>query len=118
MKRQQYVWVTLLPAIWLLLCTTTASLIKLFDANPAVGFLALANKYQTALDAGQVLAPAKDLGQMQHVVMNAYTNAGLSVLFLVVVFSILFYALKVGRAAWVRSERTDKETPFQAIPDA
>ncbi|KRW62862.1 carbon starvation CstA family protein [Pseudomonas sp. TTU2014-080ASC] len=118
MKRQQYIWVTLLPAVWLLICTTVASLIKLFDTNPAVGFLALAKKYETALDAGQILAPAKDLGQMQHVIMNAYTNAGLSVLFLVVVFSILFYALKIGRAAWVNPQRTDKETPYQAAPNA
>lgn len=118
MKRQQYVWVTLLPAVWLLICTTAASLIKLFDANPAIGFLALADKYQAALDAGQILAPAKDLGQMQSVIMNAYTNATLSALFLFVVFSILFYALKVGRAAWIRPERSDKETPFQAMPDA
>jgi carbon starvation protein CstA len=114
MKRQQYIWVTLLPAVWLLICTTAASLIKLFDSNPAVGFLALANKYETALDAGQILAPAKDLGQMQHVIMNAYTNAGLSVLFLVVVFSILFYALKIGRAAWINPQRSDKETPYEA----
>ncbi|WP_438280981.1 carbon starvation CstA family protein [Pseudomonas alabamensis] len=118
MKRQRYVWVTLLPAVWLLICTTTAGLIKLFDPNPAVGFLALANKYSTALEAGQVLAPAKDIGQMQHVIFNAYTNAGLTVLFLVVVFSILFFALKVGYAALGRSERSDKETPFQALPDA
>ncbi|HSX87725.1 MAG TPA: carbon starvation CstA family protein [Pseudomonas sp.] len=117
MKRQRYVWVTLLPAVWLLICTTAASLIKLFDANPAVGFLALANKYGTAMDAGQILAPAKDIGQMQHVIMNAYTNAGLTVLFLAVVFSILFYALKVGRAAWIKQERSDKELPFEAIPD-
>jgi len=118
MKRQQYVWVTLLPAVWLLICTTVASLIKLFDANPAVGFVALANKYETALAAGQVLAPAKDLGQMQNVIMNAYTNAGLTVLFLVVVFSILLYSLKVGRAAWVRAERSDKEMPFESMPNA
>jgi len=118
MKRQQYVWVTLLPAVWLLICTTAASLIKLFDANPAIGFLALAKKYEAALASGQILAPAKDLGQMQNVIMNAYTNATLSVLFLVVVFSILFYALKVGRAAWIRPQRSDKETAFQAQPDA
>ena len=118
MKRQRYVWVTLVPAVWLLICTTAASLIKLFDANPAVGFLALANKYATAMEAGQILAPAKDIGQMQHVIMNAYTNAGLTVLFLLVVFSILFYALKVGRAAWIKQERSDKELPFEAIPDA
>jgi len=118
MKRQRYVWVTLLPAVWLLICTTTAGLIKLFDPNPAVGFLALANKYSVALDAGQVLAPAKNIDQMQHVIFNAYTNAGLTILFLVVVFSILFFALKVGYAALGRKERTDKETPFQALPDA
>ncbi|NMY37521.1 MULTISPECIES: carbon starvation CstA family protein [Pseudomonas] len=116
MKRQRYIWVTMLPAVWLLICTTTAGFIKLFDANPAVGFLALANKYSTALEAGQVIAPAKNIDQMQHVIINAYTNAGLTVLFLFVVFSILFYALKVGIAAWGTKERTDKEAPFQAMP--
>ena len=116
MKRQRYVWVTLVPATWLLICTTTASLIKLFDPNPAVGFLALANKYSTALDAGQILAPAKDIGQMQHVIYNAYTNATLSVLFLFVVISVLFYAIKVGRASWIKPERSDREAPYQAIP--
>ncbi|MNJ11145.1 Inner membrane protein YjiY [compost metagenome] len=118
MKRQRYMWVTLLPAVWLLICTTTAGFIKLFDPNPAVGFLALANKYSVALDAGQVLAPAKDIGQMQHVIFNAYTNAALTGLFLFVVFSILFFALKVGIAALGKKERTDKESPFQALPDA
>lgn len=119
MKRQRYVWVTLLPATWLLICTTTtAGLIKLLDPNPAVGFLALAKKYSDAQAAGQILAPAKDAVQMNHVIFNAYTNATLTVLFLCVVLSVLFYALKVGRAAWVKPERTDKETPFQPIPDA
>ena len=118
MKRQQYMWVTLVPAVWLLICTTTAGFIKLFDPNPAVGFLALANKYSTALDAGQILAPAKDINQMNHVIFNAYTNAGLTILFLFVVFSILFFALKVGYGALSKKERTDKETPFQAQPDA
>ncbi|MGY4533699.1 carbon starvation protein CstA [Pseudomonas sp. TE3786] len=116
MKRQQYVWVTMLPAAWLLICTTTAGLIKLFDSNPAVGFVALGRKYSDALAAGQVIAPAKDAEQMQHVIFNAYTNATLTVLFLFVVFSVLFYAIKVGREAWVRPERSDKETPFEPIP--
>ncbi|MFJ2486507.1 carbon starvation CstA family protein [Pseudomonas sp. NPDC087639] len=118
MKRQRYIWVTLLPATWLLICTTTAGFIKLFDANPAIGFLSLAKKYSDALANGQVLAPAKSVEQMQHVIFNAYTNATLTVLFLFVVFSILLYALKVGIAAWGKKERTDKESPFQALPDA
>ncbi|KMT55424.1 carbon starvation CstA family protein [Pseudomonas fildesensis] len=118
MKRQRYIWVTMLPAVWLLICTTTAGFIKLFDANPAIGFLSLAKKYSDALTNGQILAPAKSIDQMQHVIWNAYTNATLTALFLFVVFSILFYALKVGIAAWGTKERTDKEAPFQAVPDA
>ncbi|MBF7142993.1 MULTISPECIES: carbon starvation CstA family protein [Pseudomonas] len=118
MKRQQYIWVTLLPAAWLLICTTTAGFIKLFDANPAVGFLALAKKYSDALAAGQVIAPAKDINQMQHVIFNAYTNATLTVLFLFVVLAVLVFAVKVGYAALGRRDRTDKEAPFQALPDA
>ncbi len=118
MKRQRYIWVTLLPAVWLLICTTTAGFIKLFDANPAIGFLSLAKKYSDALASGQIIAPAKNIDQMQHVICNAYTNATLTALFLFVVFSILFYALKVGVAAWGNKERTDKEAPFQAVPDA
>ena len=118
MKRQRYVWVTMLPAVWLLICTTTAGFIKLFDANPAIGFLALAKKYSDALANGQILAPAKSIDQMQHVIYNAYTNATLTALFLLVVFSILFFALKVGIAAWGTKERTDKEAPFQALSDA
>ncbi len=118
MKRQRYIWVTILPAVWLLICTTTAGFIKLFDANPAIGFLSLAKKYSDALANGQILAPAKSIDQMQHVIWNAYTNATLTALFLFVVFSILFYALKVGVAAWGNKERTDKEAPFQAVPDA
>ncbi|MBD8092645.1 carbon starvation protein A [Pseudomonas fluorescens] len=118
MKRQRYIWVTMLPAVWLLICTVTAGFIKLFDANPAIGFLSLAKKYSDALANGQILAPAKNIDQMQHVIWNAYTNATLTALFLFVVFSILFYALKVGVAAWGNKERTDKEAPFQAVPDA
>ena len=118
MKRQRYIWVTLLPAAWLLICTTTAGLIKLFDPSPAVGFLALAKKYSDALAAGQVLAPAKSIEQMQAVIFNAYTNATLTVLFLFVVLAVLVFAVKVGYAALGKRDRTDKEAPFQALPDA
>lgn len=117
MKRQRYVWVTLVPAVWLLICTTTAGLIKLFDANPAIGFLALANKYSDAMAAGQIIAPAKDMTQMQHVVFSAYTNSVLTVLFLFVVLSILFYAIKVARQAFGKAERSDREAPYQAAAE-
>jgi len=115
MKRQRYVWVTLLPTIWLVICTTYASLIKLFDKDPAVGFLALARKYQAAFDSGTVLAPAKSLGQMHDVIFNAYINSTLTVLFLFVVLSVLVYSFKIARQAWLAPHRSDRETPYEAV---
>lgn len=116
MKRQRYAWVTALPALWLIVCTTAASLIKLFDPNPAVGFIALAHRYSDAMAAGELIAPAKSVEQMQHIIFNAWTNATLTALFLLVVYSILFYAVKVGIAGWRNPQRSDRETPFQPIP--
>ncbi|MBD4897610.1 carbon starvation protein A, partial [Xanthomonas citri pv. citri] len=34
MKRTQYIWVTVVPAVWLLICTTWALGLKLFSTNP------------------------------------------------------------------------------------
>lgn len=116
MKRERYAWVTAFPAAWLLLCTTAAALIKLFDPNPAMGFIALGRKYSEAVASGQLLAPAKSLEQMKAIAFNAYTNATLTAIFLVVVFSIFVYSIKAVIKAKRNPERTDKETPFVAIP--
>jgi len=112
MKRDRFAWVTAVPAIWLLICTTYAGLIKIFDSNPAQGFLAQAHKFQDAIASGTITAPAKTVGQMQQIVVNAYVNTSLTVLFLLVVFSILFYSLKTIAAARRNPQRTDKETEY------
>ncbi|MEN4903565.1 carbon starvation CstA family protein [Luteimonas sp. TWI1416] len=118
MKKDRYAWVTVVPAVWLLICTTAAGLIKLFDPKPAVGFLAQASHYKAALANGELLGAAKTAGQMQQVVVNAYVNAGLTALFLFVVFSTLFFAIR----AIVRARRvatpTARETPYVELsPD-
>ncbi len=93
MKRQQFAWVTVVPATWLVICTVTAGLEKAFSSNPSVGFLAHAAKFGDALGAGKVLAPAKTLGDMGGVVFNDYLDAALAVVFVAVVVSTLFYAV-------------------------
>src|SRR5690606_24808979 len=85
MKRGRYAWVTIVPTVWLLLCTLSAGWIKIFDSNPGVGFMAQANKYRAALDAGELIAPSKDFGGMQQIMINNYVNAGLTALFMFVV---------------------------------
>lgn len=117
MKRDRYAWVTVIPTIWLLICTTYAGLIKIFDSNPAVGFVAQAKKYQAAIADGQLLGAAKSMGQMHQVVVNSYVNTGLTVLFLFVVFSVLLYAVKAILKARASNVRTDRESPYVALTD-
>lgn len=115
MKRDRYAWVTALPAAWLLICTTTAGFIKIFDSNPAQGFLAQAHKFQAAIASNTITAPAKTVGQMQQIVTNAYVNTGLTALFLFVVFSTLIYAIKAIIVARRTPARTDKETNYVQV---
>jgi len=112
LKRDRYAWVTIIPAVWLLLCTTSAGLIKIFDSNPAQGFLAQAHKYQDAIASDTITAPAKTMGQMHQIVVNAYVNTGLTVLFLFVVAAVLVYSVKTILAARRNPQRSDKETPY------
>ena len=118
MKRDRYAWVTILPAAWLLACTTTAGFIKIFDSNPAVGFLAQAAKYRAGINAGDIVAPAKSIGQMQQIATNSYVNTALTALFLFVVFSTLFYAIGAIRKARANPQRSDRETPYVAVDPA
>ncbi|MYN02002.1 carbon starvation protein A [Pseudoduganella sp. DS3] len=113
MKRAKYAWVTITPTVWLLLCTLVAGWQKIFDANPKIGFLAHAAKYQAALAEGKVLAPAKSLEQMQQVVFNDYLDAGLAAFFMVVVISVLVFGARTALAAWKASRPTHNEAPAQ-----
>ncbi len=78
MKRERYAWVTLAPAAWLGICTLTAGWQKLFSGNPAIGFLAHAQKFSNALETNQIVAPAKSIADMHRVVFNDYVNASLT----------------------------------------
>jgi len=115
MKRQQFAWVTILPTCWLLICTLVAGWEKVFDANPKIGFLALANKFQTAIDKGVLLAPAKSIEQMKQIVFNNYLDAALAVFFIFVVVSMLYYTVIACMKALQTDKVTSCEMPYQAI---
>ncbi|MFC3394830.1 carbon starvation CstA family protein [Brenneria rubrifaciens] len=118
MKRTRYIWVTLVPAIWLLICTTWALGLKLFSDNPQLeGFFYMANMFKGKIAEGGADLSAQQIANMNHIVTNNYTNAGLSILFLVVVYSIIAYGVKAALAARDVSERTDQETPYVPVPE-
>ncbi len=116
MKKDRYAWVTLLPAGWLLACTLTAGWLKIFSANPKVGFLSHAAKFSDAIAQGVVLAPAKSLEAMGRIVFNDRLDAGLCALFMFVVLSIAAYSVKAVWRARTERQPHSQELPFQALP--
>ena len=109
MKRERYALVPALPAVWLLVCTGSAGLIKLFSSDPAIGFLAQTRLYQAAIAEGSVIAPAKTAAQMQQIIFNGYVNAALTALFLAVMLAVLVYSLRAARQALKLPQRSDHE---------
>ncbi len=109
MKREQFAWVTLTPAFILLVVTFTGGWQKLFHDNPKIGFLAHAGKFSAAHDKGEVLAPAKDLAQMQQVILNDRIDAALCMIFLGVVLAMLGFALRAMWRAWRNPAVTTRE---------
>jgi carbon starvation protein len=89
MKRQAYAWVTIVPTIWLVVCTLTAGWQKVFHDAPAIGFIAQANRFSEALAQGKVLAPAKSVTDMHRVIFANYLDAALCAVFMAIVVAMI-----------------------------
>jgi carbon starvation protein len=118
MKRQRYAWVTIVPATWLVLCTVTAGVEKVFSPNPAVGFLSHAQRFSGALAEGKVLAPAKSLAEMGRVVFNDYVDATLAGLFAALVVVMVVFGVIHCRRAMGNPRNTTSEIGGGVLPAA
>lgn len=116
MKLDRFAWITVIPAVWVCICTLTAAWQKIFHDNPRIGFLAHAEKYQEAVTQDIVLAPAKSIGQMQQVIFNDYINVTLTALFMAVLISILMFGIRTILQARIIHHPTTRETPFELLP--
>lgn len=95
MKKQQYVWVTVVPTVFLTVTCLYAGWQKIFHENPAIGFLAQAKKYQASIDKGELIAPAKTLDAMQSIVTANQINAVLCAFFMIVLVVMIIAAIGV-----------------------
>jgi carbon starvation protein len=114
MKRARYAWVTIVPAAWLVICTVTAGLEKVFSADTKIGFLSHARQFGDAIAAGKLLAPAKTMGEMSRVVLNDYVDATLAALFVAVVLTMVAYGFISIRRAQAAPGVTARE--IGAVP--
>jgi len=111
MKRERYVWVTLVPTAWLLVTTLFAGVQKIFSSNPRIGFLALANKFSQAAANGTVLAPAKSIAEMQRVAFNNYLDAVVCAVFVLLVLAMCAFAIRICMQALRQAQPTAVEIP-------
>ena len=111
MKKERYVWVTIVPTAWLLITSMTAGWQKIFSDNPKIGFLALANRFNEAAAQGTVLAPAKTIEEMARVAFNNQVNAVLCGFFMIVAVVMLVASIATIRRALASRKPTAKEIP-------
>ncbi|MGG5821478.1 carbon starvation CstA family protein [Falsiroseomonas sp. HW251] len=109
MKRERYAWVTIVPTVWLVACTLTAGMQKVFHSDPRIGFLSHASRFQDAIAEGRVLAPARSLDQMRQVVVNDYVDAALALLFIAVVVAIVAFGIRACLDAYRTHHWTARE---------
>ena len=109
----KWAWVTGIPLAWDAAVTLTASYQKVFSGDPKLGFFAQRDKFQTALDNGEVTAPATSLDDMQTVVTNSTVDGVLAALFAVLIIIVIADASRIWvRAIRARKPLPDTETPF------
>jgi carbon starvation protein len=108
MGRRRYVWVTLLPTVWLVTVTMTASWQKAFHADPRIGFLAQARLLEQKIETGAV--PPEKVDATRRVVFNNRLDAGVTLLFAGLIVLLIaeagyeWFRLLTGRAAAVVHE--------------
>lgn len=108
----KWAWVTAIPLAWDAAVTLTASWQKVFSSDPRIGFFAQRERYADALEQGRLLAPAKDLGQMQAVVTNSTVDGVLAAVFAILVILVIANATLVcWRAIRGREPLPTSEAP-------
>jgi len=113
MGRLKWIWVTLLPMIWLVVVTMTASYQKIFSPNPRIGFLSFANTLAAQLAAGKI--PAAKIAETQRVIFNQHLDALVTAVLAGMILFLLAEALIQWHAILGRGkEPVLHETPYVA----
>ena len=112
LKRQRYVLVPGIPALWLIICTLTAGWEKL---SGPISFTGAAQKYAQGIRDGTLLAPAKSMAEMQRIVTNNYVDMALTGLFMALIVTMIILSLRVLLRAWQNPSPTAHEEPYVAL---
>jgi carbon starvation protein len=99
--------VTAIPLAWDVAVTLTASYQKVFSNDPTLGFFAQRDRFMEARDAGEVLAPAQSMDDMNAVVTNSTVDGILAALFATMIIIVILDASRV----WFKAIRAREPLP-------
>jgi carbon starvation protein len=116
MGKARYLAVTVLPLLFLMSATFSAGYIKIFDADPKMGFIAAAKSFGAKLAGGGTETQMKEWAAQQ---FNFQVDVAVTGFFLVAVAVIFLGCLY----EWVRllsgaKKVVLKEDPYVALPEA
>ncbi len=111
MHRARYMWITILPLVWLITVTFTAALQKIFSEVPRIGFLSQARVFESNIAAGKVAAGK--LGEVKVLIFNNQLDAVVCGVFLILVATILIDSIVLWTGI-LRGQRDARnlESPF------
>jgi carbon starvation protein len=113
MGRLRWLWVTVVPMIWLVIVTMTASYQKIFSANPRIGFLCFAQTLGTQILAGKI--PPEKLADTRRIIFNQRLDAMVTAVLALMILVLIAEAM----VQWYlllskRKPATLHETPYVA----
>jgi carbon starvation protein len=107
----KWAWIPALPLVWDLTVTMTASWQKIFSADPKLGYWKQHSQYSDARAAGKLLAPAKNIDDMDKVVRNTFIQGSLSIIFAVLVLIVAVVGVIVCVRTWRAGGGPSTESP-------
>ncbi len=110
MGRKRWLWITLLPTVWLVAVTMTASYEKIFSPEPRVGFLAEANRLAAAVATGAI--PAEQVAVTERVIFNYRLDAAVTAVLAGLVLLLMLEAVR----EWYAVLRGNKQPVLHEAP--
>ena len=113
MGKVKYAFMTVIPMVWLVIVTMTAGAMKIFSADPRIGFLSHARWVAEKLAMGELPAGVADAAGAGRLIFNDWLNAAVAGFFMVSVVVILADSIREWAAVLGgKKPMVSSEVPF------
>lgn len=106
----KYVWIPLVPFLWDLAVTFTASFEKIFSQDPALGYW---KQYSDARALKGTLTDPEAISIQNAIIRNTFIQGSMSILFVLLVTAIIIAAIVRIWMTLKNKDTTTSEDPFQ-----